>query len=85
MPYENGDFRWDISSVCMKGSGFRVAVDDLPVGRVVIRMNVDNKESAIKMLTADGTRAIRCLPGFNITVSPSGYIVDVIRHIEDLD
>jgi pentose-5-phosphate-3-epimerase len=84
-----------ITSVRMKdANGFHVDVADgnFPEDRMIIRMNVDNMEEAIELLTAHGFRRARVqafsdtvdTPSsrFNIMVSPSGFIVDVIQHIK---
>jgi len=63
--------------------------------RVVIRMNVDNMEEAVELLTAHGFKMARekgisetiDTPSSmaNIMASPSGIIINVIQHIKEHD
>ena len=83
----------DITGVRMKNAdGFcvDVATGEFPQDRTLIRMNVDNMEEAVELLTAHGFKRP---PKFdytidtpsssaNIMVSPSGFIFNVIQHIK---
>jgi hypothetical protein len=70
--------------------GFHVdiASADFPQDKMLIRMNVDNMEEAVELLTAHGFRRSQLFNDtvdtptsrFNIMISPSGYIFDVIQH-----
>ena len=81
----------DFTSVRMKNAdGFHVdiASADFPQDKMLIRMNVDNMEEAVELLTAHGFRRSQLFNDtvdtptsrFNIMISPSGYIFDVIQH-----
>ena len=81
----------NITGVRMKNAdGFYldVATGDFPQDRVLIRMNVDNIEEAIEMLTAHGFRRAEQFKDtvdtpssrFNVMVSPSGFLINVVQH-----
>ena len=81
----------DITGVRMKNAdGFYldVATGDFPQDRVLIRMNVDNMEEAVELLMAHGFRRAPEFKDtvdtpssrFNIMISPSGFIFNVIEH-----
>jgi hypothetical protein len=65
-----------------------VASGDFPDDRTLIRMNVDDLNEAVELLTARGFRKAgnfketEATPSsrFNIMISPSGFILDVIKH-----
>ena len=84
----------NITGVRMKdANGFYVdvATGDFPQDRTLIRMNVDNLEEAVAMLTERGfTRskefsetAGTASSRFAIMISPSGFVMNVIQHIKD--
>jgi len=84
----------DISSVRMKNEdGFHVdiATGDFPQDRVVIRMNVNDLEEACEMLMARGFKRAKNFSDtvdtpssrFCILVSPSGFAINVIQHMEE--
>ena len=86
-----------ITAVRMKdANGFHVdvAAADFPE-RAVIRMNVDNMEEAVELLTAHGFKMARekaisetidtPTSVANVMASPSGIIFNVIQHIKDHD
>jgi hypothetical protein len=81
----------DITGVRMKNAdGFYVdvATGEFPQDRMLIRMNVDNMEEAVELLTAHGFRRVQEFDDtvetptsrFNIMISPSGFIFNVIQH-----
>ena len=81
----------DITSVRMKdANGFHVDVanGDFPGDRTLIRMNVDDLDEAVELLTARGFKKAGSFKEteetsssrFNIMISPSGFILDVIKH-----
>ena len=81
----------DVSCVRMKdANGFHVDVanGDFPGDRTLIRMNVDDLDEAVELLTARGFKKAGSFKEteetsssrFNIMISPSGFILDVIKH-----
>ena len=84
----------DITSVSMKdANGFHVdvtQVDKLPQDMLTIRMNVDDFDEAYEFLTARGFKNAQ---GEKVTdtgsshatmmVSPSGFAIDLIKHIKE--
>jgi hypothetical protein len=81
----------DITGVRMKNAdGFYVdvATGEFPQDRMLIRMNVDNMEEAVELLTAHGFRRVQEFDDtvetptsrFNIMISPSDFIFNVIQH-----
>ena len=83
----------NITGVRMKdANGFHVDVasGDFPQDRTIIRMNVDNLEEAVELLTARGFRKAGNFreteetpsSRFNIMISPTGFILNVIQHIK---
>ncbi len=83
----------DITDVRMKdANGFHVDIAQWPDTTqdwTLIRMNVDNLDEAIELLTAHGFRMSKSFSStvetgssrFNIMVSPSGFILDIFHHI----
>ena len=82
-----------ITSVRMKdANGFHVDVanGDFPGDRTLIRMNVDDLDEAVELLTARGFKKAGSFKEteetsssrFNIMISPSGFIIDIIKHKE---
>ena len=83
----------DITDVRMKdANGFHVDIAQWPDTTqdwTLIRMNVDNLDEAIELLTAHGFRMSKSFSStvetgssrFNIMVSPSGFILDISHHI----
>ena len=86
-----------ITAVRMKdANGFHVDVAEANFPeRAVIRMNVDNMEEAVELLTAHGFKMASGkaisetidtpTSVANVMVSPSGIIISVIQHIKDHD
>ncbi len=83
----------NITGVRMKdANGFHVDVasGDFPQDRTIIRMNVDNLEEAVELLTVRGFRKAPTFKEtegtpssrFNVMISPSGFIINVIQHIK---
>ena len=81
----------NISDVRMRdANGFHVDVanGEFPEDRTLIRVNVDDLDEAVELLTARGFRKAgifketEMTPSsrFNIMISPSGFIMDVIQH-----
>ncbi len=82
----------DLTGVVMKDpNGFHVEVTDgnFPGDRLIIRMNVDDLDEAVELLTKRGFRKAKIFKEteetssskFCIMVSPSGFILDVIKHV----
>ena len=85
----------DISTVRMKDSnGFHVDITKvvkLDRDMTIIRMNVDDLDEAYALLTAHGFKAV---DGSNsltsssksvLMASPSGFAIDIVKHIKDHD
>lgn len=81
----------NITGVRMKdANGFHVDVanGDFHSDRTLIRMNVDNLEEAVELLMARGFKKAgnfketeeTSSSRFNIMISPSGFIMNVIQH-----
>ena len=85
----------DISTVRMKDSnGFHVDISKvvkLDRDMTIIRMNVDDLNEAYALLTAHGFKAV---DGSNsltrssksvLMASPSGFAIDIVKHIKEHD
>ena len=85
----------DISTVRMKDSnGFHVDITKvvkLDRDMTIIRMNVDDLDEAYALLTAHGFKAV---DGSNsltrssksaLMASPSGFAIDIVKHIKEHD
>jgi hypothetical protein len=83
----------NITGVRMKdtnGLYVDVANGDFPGDRTLIRMNVDDLEEAVELLTARGFRKAGNFreteetpsSRFNIMISPTGFMLNVIQHIK---
>jgi hypothetical protein len=85
----------DISTVRMKDSnGFHVDISKvvkLDRDMTIIRMNVDDLDEAYALLTAHGFKAV---DGSNsltrssksvLMASPSGFAIDIVKHIKEHD
>ena len=81
----------EITGVRLKNAdGFcvDVATGEFPQDRMLIRMNVDNMEEAVELLTAHGFKRAPEFDDtvetpssrFNIMISPSGFTFNVIQH-----
>jgi hypothetical protein len=81
----------NITSVRMKdANGFYVDVanGEFPQDRTLIRMNVDNLDEAIELLMAHSFKKVEefketeetSFSRFNIMISPSGVVMNVIEH-----
>ena len=85
----------DINTVRMKdASGFHVDIAGVPQlerDMTIIRMNVDDLDEAFNLLTAHGFRAqdgsASLTPSSQsvLMVSPSGFAIDIVKHIKDHD
>ena len=84
----------NITGIRMKdANGFYVDVanGDFSQDRALIRVNVDNLEEAVALLTARGFKrsqefsetAGTPTSRFVIMISPSGFVMNVIQHIKD--
>ena len=85
----------DIKTVRMKdANGFHVDISGVPQlerDMTIIRMNVDDLDEAFNLLTAHGFRAqdgsASLTPSSKsvLMVSPSGFAIDIVKHIKDHD
>ena len=85
----------DINTVRMKDSnGFHVDVTNvvkLERDMTIIRMNVDNPEEAYALLTAHGFKAVDGSTSLTsssksmLMASPSGFAIDIVKHIKEHD
>jgi hypothetical protein len=85
----------DINTVRMKDSnGFHVDVTNvvkLERDMTIIRMNVDNLEEAYALLTAHGFKAVDGSTSLTsssksmLMASPSGFAIDIVKHIKEHD
>ena len=95
---ENGEQGLNFSSVVMKdANGFYVDVcyadvDLLERDMTVIRMNVDDFDEAAEMLLSNGFRKSKIVgesytptSKYAFFVSPSGFVIDLIKHIKKED
>ena len=91
---EDGEQGLDFSTVRMKdANGFHVDVcaaeyERLARDMTVIRMNVDDFDEATELLKSHGFRESKVAPQnetptsrYACYVSPSGFVIDVIKHI----
>jgi len=91
---ENSEQGLEFSTVRMKdANGFHVDVCTANSERIerdmtVIRMNVDDFDEAAELLKAHGFRESKVVPQnytssseYAFFVSPSGFIIDLIKHI----
>jgi len=83
----------NITGVRLKdANGFHVDVanGDFPGDRTLIRMNVDDLDEAVELLTARGFKKagsfketeVTPSSRFNIMISPTGFVMNVIQHIQ---
>ena len=92
---ENEEQGLAFSSVRMKdANGFYVDVCTATTDRIerdltVIRMNVDDFDEAAELLKKNGFRESKVVPAnytptskYAFFVSPSGFIIDLIKHIK---
>ena len=95
---ENEEQGLAFSSVRMKdANGFYVDVCTATTDRIerdltVIRMNVDDFDEAAELLKKNGFRESKVVPSnytssskYAFFVSPSGFIIDLIKHIKKED
>ena len=85
----------DISTVRMKDSnGFHVDITKvvkLDRDMTIIRMNVDDLDEAYALLTAhgfkavDGSNSLTRSPKSVLMASPSGFAIDIVKHIKEHD
>lgn len=85
----------DINTVRMRdGNGFHVdvtKVTELPRDMTIIRMNVDDLDEAYSILTAHGFKAVDGSTSLTsssrsvLMASPSGFSIDIVKHIKDHD
>ena len=85
----------DINTVRMKDSnGFHVDVTNvvkLERDMTIIRMNVDNLEEAYALLTSHGFKAVDGSTSLTsssksmLMASPSGFAIDIVKHIKEHD
>ena len=85
----------DINTVRMKDSnGFHVDVTNvvkLERDMTIIRMNVDNLEEVYALLTAHGFKAVDGSTSLTsssksmLMASPSGFAIDIVKHIKEHD
>jgi len=84
----------NITGIRMKDeNGFYVDVasGDFLQDRTLIRMNVDNLEEAVALLTAHGFKRSEMFSEtagspssrFAIMISPSGFVMNIIQHIKE--
>ena len=95
---ENEEQSLAFSSVRMKdANGFYVDVCTANTDRIerdltIIRMNVDDFDEAAELLKSNGFRESKVVPAnytetskYAFFVSPSGFIIDLIKHIKKED
>jgi hypothetical protein len=85
----------DINTVRMKDSnGFHVditKVDKLDRDMTIIRMNVDDLDEAYTLLTTHGFKAVDGSTSLTnssksvLMASPSGFAIDIVKHIKEHD
>ena len=85
----------DINTVRMKdANGFHVDISGVPQlerDMTIIRMNVDDLDEAFNLLTAhgfkaqDGSASLTPSSQSVLMVSPSGFAIDIVKHIKDHD
>ena len=85
-----------VTSTRMKDSnGFHIDIADVksvPQDMTIIRMNVDDYDEAAEMLRSNGFRESKIVPSnytasskYAFFISPSGFIIDLIKHIKNED
>lgn len=82
----------DINTVRMKdANGFHVDIAGVPQlerDMTIIRMNVDDLDEAFNLLTAhgfkaqDGSASLTPTSQSVLMVSPSGFAIDIVKHIK---
>lgn len=87
--------REDISTVRMKdGNGFHVDLSYVPEMKqdmMIIRMNVDDLSEAYELLAGfgfkpmNGSDSVTSSSMSVLMVSPTGFAIDVVKHIKDSD
>lgn len=87
--------REDISTTRMKdGNGFHVDLADVPgmqQDMTIIRMNVDDLTEAYEVLTEhgfkpqEGSDSVTSSSMAVLMISPSGFGIDIVKHIKDGD
>ena len=95
---ENEEQELAFSSVRMKdANGFYVDVCTANTDRIerdltIIRMNVDDFDEAAELLKKNGFRESKVVPSnytssskYAFFISPSGFIIDLIKHIKNED
>ena len=86
----------NVTSIDLKyGEDFRVdvaQVDSFAQDMTVIRMNVDDFDEAVEMLLSNGFRKSKIVgesytptSKYAFFVSPSGFVIDLIKHIKKED
>lgn len=85
----------DINTVNLKDSnGFRVDLTNyagMERDMTIIRMNVDDLDEACNLLSAhgfiarDGSRSLTPSSKSVLMVSPSGFAIDIVKHIKEED
>ncbi len=85
----------DINTVNLKDSnGFRVDITNyagMERDMTIIRMNVDDLDEAYNLLSAhgfiarDGSRSLTPSSKSVLMVSPSGFAIDIVKHIKEED
>jgi adenylate cyclase class IV len=95
---ENDDQAMAFATVRMKdANGFHIDIctansDRIERDLTVIRMNVDDFDEAAELLKKNGFRESKVVPSnytssskYAFFVSPSGFIIDLIKHIKKED
>lgn len=85
----------NINTVSMKDSnGFHVDITQVPVmekDMTIIRMNVDDLEAAYNLLCEHGFKAVNGSVSVTassnsvLMASPTGFSIDIVKHIKDHD
>ena len=85
----------DINTVRMKdANGFHIDLTftpDIQQDMMIIRMNVDDLEEAYALLTSHGFQAVDGSQSLTpssesvLMAAPSGYFIDIVKHIKDHD
>ena len=85
----------DINTIRMKDSnGFHVDISNvvkLDRDMTIIRMNVDDLDEAYALLTAHGFKAVDGSASLTsssksvLMASPSGFAIDIVKHIKEHD
>lgn len=84
----------DINTVRMKDQNGNhidiTSVTELDKDMMIIRMNVDDLQEAFDILTAHGFRAVDGSTSLTnsslsaLMVSPSGFGIDIVKHLKDM-